>query len=264
MAIQLVVCDMDGTLFLKDEVMPAFTANFAKQLGEQGIQFAVATGRSLPLARKFVDVLRPTAPCVYANGALIQSPEWVVESHLLPLAPLRKILDEALESGMSVMVNWDDREDFVLRHTPWTLAQREQFGVYDTAYYPTEEQWQTRGAYKVMVKDPLHRIQTVCDQLARLSECCAYVQYETGATEIMPKNLNKALGVLRLAQALNIPASDVMAIGDFYNDIEMMSAVGFGVAVGNAIDEVKQYAKYVCREPCAYGVREIVEKLCLQ
>ena len=55
-----------------------------------------------------------------------------------------------------------------------------------------------------------------------------------------------------------------MAIGDFYNDIEMMSAVGTGVAVGNAIDEVKRHAKYVCQGPYAYGVREIVEKLCAE
>lgn len=68
MPIQLVVCDMDGTLFLKDEVMPAFAGEFSRRLAERGIRFAVATGRSLPMARRFVDALKPTAPCVYANG----------------------------------------------------------------------------------------------------------------------------------------------------------------------------------------------------
>lgn len=264
MPIQLVVCDMDGTLFLKDEAMPAFAGEFSRRLAERGIRFAVATGRSLPMARRFVDALKPTAPCVYANGALIRSPERVVEAHRVPLAPLRDTLDEALEMGMSVIVNWDDREDFVLRHTPWTLDQRKRFGVYETAYYPTEDEWRTQGAYKLMVKDPGHRIQQVCDRLERLSDRCAYVQYETGATEIMARGLNKARGVLQLAAALDIPPSDVMAIGDFYNDIEMMSAVGTGVAVGNAIDEVKRHAKYVCQGPYAYGVREIVEKLCAE
>lgn len=263
MSIQLVVCDMDGTLFLKDEVMPAFTAEFSSRLLERGIKFAVATGRSLPLAKKFVDVLRPTAPCVYANGALIKSQNLVVESHMLPLAPLRRILDGAVACDMSVMVNWDDEEDFVLRHTKWTLEQKDLFGIYQTEYYPTEEQWQKCGAYKVMVKDKQHRIQQICDQLAQLSEYCSFVQYETGATEIMPKNLNKADGVLHLARALGILPENVMAIGDFYNDIEMMSAVGCGVAVGNAIDEVKKHANYVCKESCALGVKEVVEMLCL-
>lgn len=262
MGIRLVVSDMDGTLFGKDELLPDFAAEFSPALKERGILFAVATGRSLPMSRRFVSRLAPTAPCVYANGALICSESVVVKKLLLPLGPLRGLLDSAVDWGMSVVINWDDKEDFVLRHTEWTRAQREVFGVYKTEYYPLPEEWETRGAYKILIKDRQHHIERITSRLEEMAADCAFVKYETGAVEIMPPGLNKAKGVLQLAEALHIDREDVLAIGDFYNDIEMMTSVGWSAAVGNAIDEVKENAKYVCKGNEALGVREAIEALC--
>lgn len=263
MGIRLVISDMDGTLFGKDERLPAFASEFSPALAERGILFAVATGRSLPMARRFVRLLSPTAPCVYANGALICSESEVIEELRLPLYPLKALLDDAVDCGMSVVVNWDDREDFVLRHTEWTLMQSETFGVYRTEHYPTPEEWRAKGAYKILVKDRQHRIERLTGRLEHMTAECSFVRYETGAAEIMPAGLNKARGILRLAGALGIAKEDVLAIGDFYNDIEMMTSVGWSAAVGNAIDEVKRNAGYICGGEGAWGVKEAIETLCL-
>lgn len=264
MGIKLVVSDMDGTLFGKDEQLPDFAAGFSEALLERGILFAVATGRSLPLSRKFTTVLRPTAPCVYANGALICSDTQVIRKVMIPLSPLKDILDYAVECGMSVTINWDETDDIVLKHTPWTLEQNKLFGIYKTEYYPTEEEWRTRSVYKILVKDKQHHIERVTERLKALPQSCAFVKYETGAAEIMPSGLNKAQGVLQLAEALQIDKADVLAIGDFFNDIEMMTSVGWSAAVGNAIAEVKERAGYICKGEEAFGVKEAIEALCLQ
>ena len=60
------------------------------------------------------------------------------------------------------------------------------------------------------------------------------------------KNANKLCAVTATAEALAIPMEQVAAFGDDYIDLEMLRGCGFGVAMGNAIPEVRAAAKFVC------------------
>jgi Cof subfamily protein (haloacid dehalogenase superfamily) len=60
--------------------------------------------------------------------------------------------------------------------------------------------------------------------------------------EIMPLRVNKAGGLRRVADRLGIAMEQVMAIGDNHNDLEMIKAAGRGVAMGNAVDEIRKAA----------------------
>lgn len=64
-------------------------------------------------------------------------------------------------------------------------------------------------------------------------------------SDIGPSGGSKAVGIEKLAAHFSIPMSDVMAIGDGENDIDMLRAAGIGVAMGNASDAVKRAADYV-------------------
>ncbi|WP_303899776.1 Cof-type HAD-IIB family hydrolase [Anaerotruncus colihominis] len=64
-------------------------------------------------------------------------------------------------------------------------------------------------------------------------------------SDIGPRGGSKAVGIEKLAAHFSIPMSDVMAIGDGENDIDMLRAAGIGVAMGNASDAVKKVANYV-------------------
>ncbi len=63
--------------------------------------------------------------------------------------------------------------------------------------------------------------------------------------EFLPAHANKGEALATLSQSLEIPQQNVMAIGDYLNDLEMVSWAGFGVAMGNAVDEVKATAKAI-------------------
>jgi hydroxymethylpyrimidine pyrophosphatase-like HAD family hydrolase len=68
---------------------------------------------------------------------------------------------------------------------------------------------------------------------------------EQGHFEIYSKTNTKASGILKVLNYLNIPLENSYAFGDGKNDIEMLSSVGCGIAMGNADDYVKRYAKKV-------------------
>ncbi|BAN97631.1 cof-like hydrolase [Plautia stali symbiont] len=81
--------------------------------------------------------------------------------------------------------------------------------------------------------------------------------------EILNPLVNKGYGVKMLAEKLGLQPSEVMAIGDQENDLAMIEYAGTGVAMGNAIDSVKQIAQFVTRTNMEDGVAHAIEELVL-
>lgn len=79
--------------------------------------------------------------------------------------------------------------------------------------------------------------------------------------EMIDISVSKGKALERLTDHLHIPLSEVMAIGDNYNDISMLERVGFSVAIGNAEEDVKKICKYVALPNDLHGVADIVNKL---
>lgn len=85
---------------------------------------------------------------------------------------------------------------------------------------------------------------------------------DTGfAVHIKSKRVNKGTGLKRIAKLMGLDARDFVAIGDSPNDIEMLKASGFGVAVGNAHPELKKAAALVTKGEHGAGVAEAVRYL---
>lgn len=80
--------------------------------------------------------------------------------------------------------------------------------------------------------------------------------------ELVPKDIDKAKSLLRLLSAIKLTPNDMIAFGDGYNDISMLKLAGIGVAMGNAVDEVKKNADYVTLSNEDDGVAAAVEKFC--
>ena len=78
--------------------------------------------------------------------------------------------------------------------------------------------------------------------------------------EIMPNNVSKTSAIEILMRKFNIQKSEIIAVGDNYNDIDMIEFAGIGVAMGNAPDKVKQYADYVTLSNDNDGVAEAIKK----
>ena len=81
--------------------------------------------------------------------------------------------------------------------------------------------------------------------------------------ELYPKKNTKATAILKILDILNINLKDSYAFGDGSNDIEMLSTVGCGIAMGNANDEVKKYAKKITDTVHEDGVAVGIEKYIL-
>ena len=81
--------------------------------------------------------------------------------------------------------------------------------------------------------------------------------------EILSKRVDKGTGVKMLADHLGIAQENVMALGDQGNDIAMVNYAGVGVAMGNAIPELKEIAQFVTHTNSEEGVAAAIEKFVL-
>ena len=82
---------------------------------------------------------------------------------------------------------------------------------------------------------------------------------DEGLLEVGPPGVNKAEGVARVAEQLEVQREDVLCFGDMPNDSEMLSWAGIGVAMGNARPEVKAVADYVTATNNDCGVADVLE-----
>ena len=75
---------------------------------------------------------------------------------------------------------------------------------------------------------------------------------------IINKNTSKGNAINGLCKYLKLNINDVIACGDDLNDISMIQTVGLGVAMGNAVPIVKEYAKEVTKTNIENGVAEVL------
>ena len=80
----------------------------------------------------------------------------------------------------------------------------------------------------------------------------------------MPKGIGKGESLLEIAKYYDIPIEDTIAFGDEENDLTMIEAAGIGVAMGNAIDLVKEAADYITLSNDEDGIADYLEKFVLK
>lgn len=261
--IKMVVSDVDGTLVDRTEKIPPELIDTVRRCREKGIIFALSTGRTNELAKPFIDALGITDPCVEANGAYILQGENCLLEHGFSILPIRDILCRAHEQGLTVTIA-DTMTERATCVTDYVKEHQAIGGRFKELLPLDMIDWENDRFQKVMVMDENQtgHIGKIREELEKYSDLYWITTYSDRAVELGPKDCNKASGVRELARLMGVSMENVMACGDFWNDFEMISQVGWGVAVGNALPEVKAAAKYVAQGEYAYGVVEAVNAFC--
>ena len=87
--------------------------------------------------------------------------------------------------------------------------------------------------------------------------------YQGHILEVLPATVSKWQALERLMAAEGLTAEDVMAIGDDYNDLEMIRGAGLGIAMGNAVEAVRAAAGYVTGSNADDGLVQALERFVL-
>ena len=259
---KVVALDIDGTLLkwmdgagtTHEEIAPAVYAAVHRAL-DAGAHVVLASGRSPHGMTRIADLLdlhggeRDRLWVVASNGAVV-----------FRYPPLEVVHEETFDAAPAVQA--------VLEHHPNALVAVEERGVgyRVNRHFPDGE---LTGAMTItevadIVAGPVSRViirdpDATADDFVALADKLGLhgINYVVGWTawlDLAPVGVSKASGLERAVEALGLEAGDALAIGDGRNDIEMLRWVRRGVAMGQAVEEVRAAAHHVTESVYDDGV----------
>ena len=248
MNVKMIVIDLDDTLLRTNKTISERSLATLKLCREHGIKVLYATGRG--------DSAKDLAPSelfdgtVYMNGATAYIGDTLIYSRLIPIKNVRDLLNAADNAGIKIAAQYGgmDYANFnVTAQWPWILNYEiSEFNTLDIdaeKLYAVIEKPQDTELIKKYLQNGLY-LRVGRDGLAM----------------VMHEEAVKSNAVAAIAAHCGIEQSDIVAFGDDTNDIDLLEYCGIGVAMGNALDEVKAAADYVCDTNDNDGVAKWLEE----
>jgi len=267
--IRLVAADLDGTLVGTDLVLRPRTVAAFRGAVDLGVEITIATGRMAKSARPFSEILGQSAPIIAYQGALIRA-MWGPDERLgrllfhrpLPAAVAREALAWSSAHGLSAHVNHLER--FVLSVDDPRADDYSAFLGAQADIVPDLLAWIQRPVTKILaVGDAPRPTELLPLARAHFAGRAEVTVSHPEFLEFLAPGVSKGAAVSWLARRLGIPLEQTMAIGDQFNDLEMIAGVGHGVAMPSAPPEVQAAARYIAPALADEGSAQLVEALVL-
>lgn len=251
---KIVFFDIDGTLLDHDKNLSVKTKEAIHALKESGVYVAIATGRSpfmFESLRKDLDI----ETFVSFNGQYVVFENEEIYTNPLKRTDLDKLMSFSKEKNHPLVFMNEQTMKASVHYHDYIKESLESLK------FPHPEQdenfYVNRNVYQSLL---------FCDKAAQkdyFSEFgdFQFIRWHRYSVDVIPKGGSKAVGIQKLIERLGFELKDVYAFGDGLNDIEMLQAVGTGVAMGNARDEVKEHAQFITKDVSEdgiwYGLKEL-------
>jgi Cof subfamily protein (haloacid dehalogenase superfamily) len=260
MAIKLIALDLDGTVLRQDQtVHPALPVAFDKARAT-GISLVIATGRAVQSTQRIIKPFSFPGPLICSNGSqVLNERHETIGTEFLDLKTQTDVLNYAALHNIHVSAYAEDGVS-TLADSDWLTKYKQLVRGMDIPIL----------GFDALMEKPLFKVVLICPepevQLHRQS--LGYLETDKKAQltesgpeylEILPSNANKGNGLAKLAQYLGLDRSEIAAIGDYRNDLEMLNWVGTAGAVKNALPEVKSIAQIVVKSNEDGGVAEFID-----
>ncbi len=237
--LKLIALDIDGTLLNDQGEIPEENHQAIQQAKQKGIHVVLSTGRSIITCREYAKSLKLTSYLVTSNGAEVwDNKGTLLQQHVLRASLVDKMYEmvQAYKTrfwAISTDRIWSDEmpEDIFARH--WL-----KFGF---------------------EFDDMQKKEEIATLLADTGELEVTSSTPTNL-EINARGVHKARGLQYVCERLGIGMQQVIAMGDSLNDLEMIKAVGCGIAMGNAQEELKQAADWITKTNEEAGVATAIKQ----
>ena len=276
--IRLLVLDVDGTLTDSRHEVPATTREAIRRVRAAGIRVMLATGRRYRDTLPVAETLGIDAPIVTASGALVKQPPAHVTLHRAAFAPgvLADVVTRIVAAGHEPILytdSFDRGYDFHCRSLAAADAAARGLGEYlgrnrhladvrsDLHAAPPADAF---AGFAMGPREEMLALEAalVAAQPGRLAvHVIRSPRYRDWLCEIAPAGVTKWTGTRAVAAGWGIEPAEICAVGDDLNDLPMIRGAGLGVAMGNAVAEVRAAAARVVGGHDEGGIAELADLL---
>ncbi|HGI4454037.1 TPA: HAD-IIB family hydrolase [Streptococcus agalactiae] len=259
MAIKAVFFDIDGTLLNDRKNVQKSTIKAIRNLKDQGILVGLATGRGPSFVQPFLENLGLDFAVIY-NGQYIYSRSEIIYTNQLSKTTVYRLIRYAgarrreislgtasglLGSGI-IGLGTSRLGQIVSSLVPrkWAKAIERSFKHFIRRIKP-----QNIDSLMVILREPIYQVVLVAtegesERIQKQFPRVKLTRSSPYSMDVISEGQSKVKGIERVGQCYGFDLSEVIAFGDSDNDIEMLSQVGIGVAMGNASQQVKENARY--------------------
>lgn len=263
---KLVAIDLDGTLLDDQKNIPSPNISLIKKIKDRGVKVVIATGRPLIVIRKILSQLgidSDESYCVALNGAMVQkigSAE-IIYSANFSARKFRHVFH--LIKKYSLYLHAFSLEYGLIANKKNKYSDIECYGgVIEYREFDFEKITDDDLFYKAVLTGPKEEIDRLEKNLDHVFiEMFTVVRTLPCILEFLPKGTNKGSGLQHLADKLNIKPDEMIAFGDEHNDLEMMQTVGLPVAMGNAVQPIKNISRIITLTNNEAGVAYMLNEL---
>jgi len=282
---KLLALDIDGTLINNNMEVTSDTRQAIVEAQNRGIIVTLATGRSFHSAKNYADQLNIDVPLICANGAIIAYRNGhVLQEWELPAADIAPILGEMLSEGLFIqayhrnglytaghrlgMLKWiqvicDNK--LKLSHVWYSLQEYRRCAIKHSNRLPELVKQKQVAVHKLFCSGNPEKLAYFQRKAGELDLTVEYYPgyHDRMYLELMPADVSKGNALKHLADYMNIPMEDTVAVGDNLNDLSMVKMAGLGVAMGNAHPQLQEMADHVTLSNEEDGIAAVIREFIL-
>lgn len=250
--IQLVVCDLDGTLLKKDETLDSHIIEILKN---DDYLFTLASGRNRVLIQKYIKDLDIQIPYIANNGAeIIQNNHTLYQKNIV-VEELEILLKLAIQSNLECLINCEDRI-FTIGNIHLMSKFRNRFlnllPILDNAEVSEVLNY---GVQKVMFhNENISVLDEFSSQVNFLCQNTICARAEGVSYCAKHKYADKGNALRKLTEILDVDINKVLVFGDNYNDLNLFETAKWSVAMDNAEEILKRRATFITKSNDENGV----------
>ena len=274
MEVKAVFFDIDGTLVNDSKSVLKSTKDAIRIVKKQGVLVGVATGRGPFFVKDFMAELDLDFAVTY-NGQYIFNKDRVLFASPIDKSSLRRVIAYAKEhhkevalgtgkdiTGSRIMsFGLSPLSQVVSRFVPKFLTRTvsHSFNRMVSKVLPQKE-----DDLLDLINQPIYQVLMLMtpeesDQAAKVFEDLKFTRSNPFAADIINKGNSKLEGIRRVGKEYGFDLNQVMAFGDWDNDLEMLAGVGMSVAMGNGSSSVKEVAKHITASNQQDGIHKALE-----
>lgn len=251
---KVLIFDIDGTILDLDKNIPEGVEEAFKQARDNGHITVIATGRAPFLAKAIVEQLEIDSYISY-NGQIVQYEGKTIHKGVIDKKELKKLSEFAALKDQP-LVYMDSHE--MVSNVPDHQDVIESISTLKVGF--------PRQAEDFYLNNDIHQALVFCEkdvqeEYERAFPNLSFVRWHRVSCDVLPKGMSKAVGIEILLEYLGADRKNAIAFGDGLNDVEMLKFVGTGVAMGNAVEELKKHATIVTDHVSENGLVNAMRKL---
>jgi Cof subfamily protein (haloacid dehalogenase superfamily) len=249
-AIKLIGIDIDGTLLDSRGQMPADNRDAIHEAVAAGVHVALVTGRSFPFARPVADPLPATTTLIVSNGAIERAMDGTtLARRLLDRSVALRVLHvtRPFRDSAALIFDRDAERQVVFETMDWEQPNRKGYWSRNQSLIDRSvplELALTEDPIQVMFNGGVLQMRSLAEALDEEAREYAislteYEHRDITLIDVTSPAATKGRALAWRAEQMGITADEVMAIGDNFNDLEMLEFAGTPVVMGNAVDALR-------------------------